>query len=422
MKISNQNLKNYKLFTKAERLISLRNLRPKKKEGFLKIISIFSFLGIMLGVAILIIVMSVMNGFKTDLTKKILGLNPHVIIEPNSFDINDTFVSKLKSNFESISIVRSFSGEGIVISKNNAKGIILKGVNKDEKKIKEFFENFTSSGKLENLNKNNVFIGTELAVNLNLKEGDYLSIMSSSFVATPLGNLPKQENFRVAGIFNTGFLEFDQNIIFLNIKDALSIFDKEKKDQNVEIYLKDPLKANYYKNKIQNINQNYFVYSWSDLNKTLFSALKVERNVMFIILSLIVIVAAFNIISGLTILIKNKTKEIAILKTLGLSDKSIKKSFFLTGLTIGFFATVAGIFLGIVFSINIDNLRIFLLKVFNFEIFPSNIYFLEKLPSEINFYSIIIIFFISLLISAIASYLPALRISKMNTFRALRYD
>ena len=246
--------------------------------------------------------------------------------------------------------------------------------------------------------------------------------MSSSFVATPLGNLPKQENFRVAGIFNTGFLEFDQNIIFLNIQDALSIFDKEKKDQNVEIYLKDPLKANYYKNKIQNINQNYFVYSWSDLNKTLFSALKVERNVMFIILSLIVIVAAFNIISGLTILIKNKTKEIAILKTLGLSDKSIKKSFFLTGLTIGFFATVAGIFLGIVFSINIDNLRIFLLKVFNFEIFPSNIYFLEKLPSEINFYSIIIIFFISLLISAIASYLPALRISKMNTFRALRYD
>ena len=422
MKISNQNLKNYKLFTKAERLISLRNLRPKKKEGFLKIISIFSFLGIMLGVAILIIVMSVMNGFKTDLTKKILGLNPHVIIEPNSFDINDTFVSKLKSNFESISIVRSFSGEGIVISKNNAKGIILKGVNKDEKKIKEFFENFTSSGNLENLNKNNVFIGTELAFNLNLKEGDYLSIMSSSFVATPLGNLPKQENFRVAGIFNTGFLEFDQNIIFLNIQDALSIFDKEKKDQNVEIYLKDPLKANYYKNKIQNINQNYFVYSWSDLNKTLFSALKVERNVMFIILSLIVIVAAFNIISGLTILIKNKTKEIAILKTLGLSDKSIKKSFFLTGLTIGFFATVAGIFLGIVFSINIDNLRIFLLKVFNFEIFPSNIYFLEKLPSEINFYSIIIIFFISLLISAIASYLPALRISKMNTFRALRYD
>ena len=166
--------------------------------------------------------------------------------------------------------------------------------------------------------------------------------MSSSFVSTPLGNLPKQENFKVAGIFNTGFIEFDKNIVFLNIEDALSIFNKDKIDKNIEIYLNDPLKANSLKDKIKKINQNYFIYTWSDLNKSLFSALKVERNVMFIILSLIVVVAAFNIISGLTILIKNKTKEIAILKTLGLSNKSIKKTFFLTGLTIGFFATVSG--------------------------------------------------------------------------------
>ena len=173
--------------------------------------------------------------------------------------------------------------------------------------------------------------------------------MSSAFVATPLGSLPKQENFRVAGIFNTGFVEFDQNVIFLKIEDALSIFDKEDKDQNLEIFLKEPIKANLYKKKIQRINQNYFIYTWSDLNKSLFSALKVERNVMFIILSLIVIVAAFNIISGLTILIKNKTKEIAILKTLGLSNKSIKKTFFLTGLTIGFFATVSEYFRNFIF-------------------------------------------------------------------------
>ena len=143
-----------------------------------------------------------------------------------------------------------------------------------------------------------------------------------------LGSLPKQENFIVAGIFNTGFLEFDQNIVYLNIEDALSIFDKENKDQNIEVYLNDPLKADAYKDRFQKINQNYFIYTWSDLNKSLFSALKVERNVMFIILSLIIVIAAFNIISGLTILIKNKTKEIAVLKTLGLSNKSIKKTFF----------------------------------------------------------------------------------------------
>ena len=410
------------MFTKAERLISIRNLRPKKKEGFLKIISIFSFLGIMLGVAILIIVMSVMNGFKTDLTKKILGLNPHIVIQSNGFIIEETYISKLKKNFNNINLSRSLSGEGIVINNNNAKGVILKGINKTEKRTLDFFQNYISDGKIINFTNNSVLIGTELAFDLNLKEGDTLSIMSSAFVSTPLGVLPKQESYKVAGIFNTGFLEFDQNVIFLNIQDVLSIFDKEYNDQNIEIYLKDPLKADSFKKKIENTNQNYFVYTWSDLNKSLFSALKVERNVMFIILSLIVVVAAFNIISGLTILIKNKTKEIAILKTLGLSNQSIKKTFFLTGLTIGFFATTSGIILGILFSINIEKIRIFLSSVFNLEIFPSDIYFLEKLPSEINLNSIFIIFFISLLISAIASYLPAMRISKMSTFRALRYE
>ncbi len=376
----------------------------------------------MLGVAILIIVMSVMNGFKTDLTNKILGLNPHIVIQPNSFKIEDDFIFNLKKNFKKISLSKSYSGEGIIISNNNAKGVVLKGVDKNEKNIIKFFNDFISQGSLEGFKQNSVIIGSELAFNLSLKKGDSLNLMSSAFVSTPLGSLPKQENFIVAGVFSTGFLEFDQNIIFLNIDDALSIFDKEKIDQNVEIYLENPLEANYYRKKIEKMNQNYFVYTWSDLNKSLFSALKVERNVMFIILSLIVVVAAFNIISGLTILIKNKTKEIAILKTLGFSNKSIKKTFFLTGLTIGFFATISGVILGVLFSINIEKLRIFLSSVFKLEIFPSDIYFLDKLPSEINFNSILIIIIISLVISAISSYLPAMRISNMNTFRALRYD
>ena len=319
------------MFTKVERLISSRNLKPKKKEGFLKIISIFSFLGIMLGVAILIIVMSVMNGFKNDLTKKILGLNPHVVIEPNSFIIENNFIDQLKKKNTNISISKTYSGEGILISEDKAKGLIFKGVDKKEKNFKEFLEKNITSGSLENFKKNQAFIGTELAFNLNLKEGDTINLMSSAFVATPLGNLPKQENFKIAGTFNTGFIEFDQNIVFLNLEDALSIFDKNSNDENIEIYLSDPLEANKFKDEIEKFNPNYFVYTWADLNKSFFSALKVERNVMFIILTLIIIVAAFNIISGLTILIKNKTKEIAILKTLGLNNSSIKKSFFLTG-------------------------------------------------------------------------------------------
>ena len=410
------------MFTKIERLISSRNLRPKKKEGFLKIISIFSFLGIALGVAILIIVMSVMNGFKNELTKKILGLNPHIVIEPNSFNIDSEYILRIKKKFTDVSLSKTYSGEGVAISNDKAKGLILKGVNVEEEKIKEFFKKNLTSGKIENFKNNSVFIGTELAFNLNLKEGESINLMSSAFIATPLGGLPKQENFKIAGTFNTGFLEFDQNVVFLNIQDALSIFDKSPKDQNIELYLTDPLKANQYKNQIEIINPNFFIYTWADLNKSLFSALKVERNVMFIILTLIIIVAAFNIISGLTILIKNKTKEIAILKTLGLSNASIKKSFFLTGFSIGFLATLTGIFLGIIFSINIEKFRVFLSTVFNLEIFPTDIYFLEKLPSEINFQSILIIFFLSLFVSAIASYIPANNIIKMKTFRALKYD
>ena len=410
------------MFTKAERLISLRNLRPKKKEGFLKVISIFSFLGIMLGVAILIIVMSVMNGFKTDLTKKILGLNPHVVIQPNGLKIKNNFIENIENKFKFLNISKTYSGEGIVVSNDNAKGIIIKGLDLENKQSSNFLKKNISQGDLNKFIKNTAFIGAELAFNLDLKVGSKINLMSSAFVATPFGGVPKQETFKIAGIFNTGFYEFDQNFVFLNLSDALSLFDKEKHEQNIEIYLKDPMNADIIKSEIQKLNKNYFVYSWSDLNKSFFSALKVERNVMFIILTLILIVAAFNIISGLTILIKNKTKEIAILKTLGLSNNSIKKSFFLTGFTIGCFATLAGIILGVVFSLNIEKIRNVLSSLFNFEIFPSDVYLLEQLPSEINIYSIIIIFVFSLIISALASYLPAMGISKMKTFKALKYD
>tara|TARA_B100000575_G_C23077752_1_gene620843 strand:- start:20 stop:1252 length:1233 start_codon:yes stop_codon:yes gene_type:complete len=410
------------LFTKAERIISLRNLRPKKKEGFLKIISIFSFLGIMLGVAILVIVMSVMNGFKTDLTKKILGLNPHVVIQSNGQKLDEKFLNNLRKKRGDIKIAKTFLGEGIVINNNNAKGIIIKGIDLQDKINKDFLTKSILDGSLNNFKKGTVFIGNELAFNLGLKIGDQINLMSSAFMSTPFGSLPKQETFLIAGIFNTGFFEFDQNFVFLNVSDILSIFNKNKKELNIEIYLNDPMNANNFKKEIQSMSQDYFVYTWSDLNKSFFSALKVERNVMFIILTLILIVAAFNIISGLTILIKNKTKEIAILKTLGLSNKSIKKSFFLTGFTIGFTATITGILLGIIFALNIDKVQIFILEFFNFEIFPSEIYFLEKLPSEINLYSTMMIFLFSIIISAMASYIPAMRISKMTTFRALKYE
>ena len=410
------------MISTLEKEITFRFLKARKKDGFLNVISIFSFIGISLGVAVLIIVMSVMNGFRTELINKIVGFNAHITVKPYE---NVIEIEKLKlNNLKLISdeLILSNSGEAIMIKSETSKGIVLRGYKNNDFSKLELVKNKNFLGNRNNLSKNFISIGKELSFTLNLDIGDDITIMSSSGIETIIGNIPKQKTFTVVSIFESGLVDFDNNIAFINLSTLEEFFNLNKDDRNLEIYLKNPQKIEDQKEIVQKIFKNEFVYSWSDMNSALFSALKVERNVMFIILSLIIIVAAFNIISGLTILIKNKTKEIAILKTLGLSNKSIKKTFFLTGLTIGFFATLSGVILGVIFSLNIEKLRIFLSNVFNFEIFPSDIYFLEELPSEINFNSILVIFIISLIISSIASYLPAMKISKMSTFRALRYE
>ena len=411
------------MFSLAEKIIAARNLRPKKKEGFLKVISSFSFIGIMLGVAILIIVMSVMNGFRSELTNKILGFNPHVVIKSYSQELNNLELIKEISNDIKISQIRkSFSGEAVLMDNNTTKGVYVKGLDIDDEQNLNFLKNIITKGNTNSFGTGELILGNELALDFNLSVGDTINLFSPSFVNTPFGNLPKQETFKVKAIFNSGFYEFDKNVIFLELNESLIFFDKNEKNLDLEIFIDNPIKANLLKENIEKRNPNLFIYSWIDLNKSFFSALKVERNVMFIILALIIIVAAFNIISGLTILIKNKTKEIAILKTLGLSNRSIIKSFFLTGFTIGFLATITGIFIGILFSLYIEPIRNVLSLLFNLEIFPSDIYFLDKMPSEINTFSIITVFFLSIFMTAIASLIPALKISKMNIIRAIKYE
>ena len=409
------------MFTQTERLIATRNLRPKRKQGFLKIISLFSFLGIMLGVAVLIIVMSVMNGFRADLTDKIIGLNPHLILQFNNENDIEKLESELSKKYKEISLTRSITGEGIILSNKKAKGVIVKGI--DEKEKFQFFLNKEiTKGNLNNFSAGKVMIGGELAYNLDLELGDKINILSSSFTDTPFGSIPKQDSFVIAGFFNSGFYEFDQNLIYIELNDSRSIFDKEGSIVDLELFLNDPFLAEKYKKNIEILNPNIFVTTWSDTNKSFFNALKVERNVMFIILTLIIIVAAFNIISGLTILINNKTKEIAIIKTLGLSESSIIKSFFLTGFTIGFLATITGVFLGVLFSLYIDEIRNVLSMFLGINIFPSDVYYLEKMPSEINPVSVVVILGLSLVITSIASYFPAKTISKMKTTEALKYE
>ena len=411
------------MISEIEKTIAFRYLKPKRKEGFLKIISIFSFLGIALGVAVLIIVMSVMNGFRTELIDKILGFNAHIIIKPYEKKIESQNLNELNSLSNIIEkTMFSFNGEGILINKDVTKGILVRGYLKNDLKKINLLQKGIYEGSLANFNKNTVSIGKDLAISLDLKVDDKITLMSSAGIQTIIGSLPKQESFTISSIFNSGFAEFDQNVIFMPVEDAISFFEASDDDLFLEIYLKKPEHVNEAKKKIQNLFSDYFVYSWADLNKSFFGALKVERNVMFIILSLIIVVAAFNIISGLTILVKNKTKEIAILRTLGVSQKSIAKIFFLVGFSIGFFATLTGVLLGVLFSYNIEKIRSLLSDLFNISLFPEEIYFLSKMPSEIDLNSILIITLCSLAITALVSIFPSYSASKLDPIKALKYE
>ena len=411
------------MISKIEQAIAFRYLKPRKKEGFLKVISIFSFTGIALGVAVLIIVMSVMNGFRTELINKILGFNPHIIVKPYENEINKEDLNKLNELKNNISKTAfTFSGQGIILNKKNTVGILVRSYLKNDIHKIELIKKGIIDGSLELFNKNTLSIGKELAISLNLVVGDKITLMSTSNLQTPFGNLPIQEKFTISSVFSSGLAEFDQNVVFMPFENAQSLFELSNEDIDLEIFLKNPDKVQLVKEKLQGIFSEHYVYSWMDLNKSFFGALKVERNVMFIILTLIIIVAAFNIISGLTILVKNKTKEIAILRTLGISKTSISKIFFLIGFTIGFLATITGVIFGVLFSYYIEDIRVLLTSIFNIRLFPEEIYFLSQMPSEINLSYIFIISLFSLLITFFATIFPSLSAAKLDPVKALKYE
>tara|TARA_B100000674_G_scaffold488400_1_gene500438 strand:+ start:3796 stop:5025 length:1230 start_codon:yes stop_codon:yes gene_type:complete len=409
------------LITTLERKIALRYLFTKKKDGFINIITTFSFLGIALGVAVLIVVMSVMNGFRTELINKINGFNPHIKIFAFNTSIDLTKLKNDKIRDISSDFFLSNSGEAVIINNLYTKGIILRGYLRDDFKKLNVIKNNNFIGN-KSISYNHISIGKELSFILNADIGDKISIISPSSVMSIAGSLPKQKSFIVESIFESEINEFNQNIAFLNLNDLEEFFDLNKEKRYLEVFLKDPKNIVAKKKIFQEIFDENLINSWADLNESLFSALKVERNVMFIILSLIILIAAFNIISGLTILVKNKTRDIAILKSIGVKNSSITKIFFIVGFLIGTISTISGIVIGIIFSINIESIRLLISNFFNISLFPEEIYFLSKMPSQIDLFSIFIISLFSIIITCIVSIYPAIKASKLDTIKSLKYE
>ncbi len=409
------------MISQLEKEIIFRFLKTRKKDGFLNIISIFSFIGIGLGVAVLIIVMSVMNGFRTELIDKIVGFNSHAVIKPYDKPIDLQILKNKDLKILSETFTFSNSGEGVLINKDYTKGLILRGYLKKDFQKLSIVKSSRFKGNID-LNEKFISIGKELSFDYNINIGDKVLIMSPTGIETILGNLPKQETYVVDSIFDSEVADFDRSVAFVNLNNLENLFNLKKEERNLEIYLKDPKKIEYSKKKLQKIFQDQYIYTWADLNKSLFSALKVERNVMFIILSLIIIVAAFNIISGLTILVKNKTKEIAILKSIGVQNKSITKIFFMVGFLIGTTATLFGILLGILFSHNIESLRQSISNLFGITLFPEEIYFLSTMPYEIDLKSVLLISICSIVSTCLVSLFPAIKASKLDTIKSLKYE
>jgi lipoprotein-releasing system permease protein len=376
------------LISQLEKEIIFRFLKARKKDGFLNVISIFSFIGIGLGVAVLIIVMSVMNGFRTELINKIVGFNAHAVVKPYNkplIHIPDIdFAKGIVSN----------DGEAVILSKLNTKGVLLKGYLKNDFKNLEILNNQKYFGS-KDLQNNSISIGKDLSFLLNIDIGDQITIMSPSGVQTIVGSFPRQDKFEVISIFDSGIGEFNENVAYINLNTLEDFFDKNKDNRFTEYYFKDPKNIESYKKNLLVLFPDAYVYTWADLNESLFSALKVERNVMFIILSLIIIVAAFNIISGLTILVKNKTRDIG---------------------------TLFGILLGTLFSYYIEDIRKFISNTFDITLFPEEIYFLSTLPSEINVNSIILITLCSIITTSAVSIYPASRAAKLDTIQTLKYE
>ena len=413
------------MFSPFERMMAGRYLRARKAEGFVSVIAGFSFLGIMLGVATLIIVMSVMNGFREELVGRILGLNGHLNVYGQNGPIYNymAMVDKIE-NTAGVSSVRPMIEGQVLVSVNGAaSGAMVRGVSREDFATKPILSDGIEAGNLTDFAENHVAIGSEMARRMNVKIGDSITLLSPKGKATPFGTVPRSGSYIVSLIFDVGMYEYNNGFVFMPLESAQKFFQMEDGVNTLEIMANSPMNIERVKQDvIFAVKDDAKVYDWRDANKSFINALNVERNVMFLILTLIIIVAAFNIISSMIMLVKDKGKDIAIMRTMGASRSMMLKIFILTGASIGFAGTFGGALLGILFATNIESIRRFLENLTNTELFSDEIYFLSKLPAIIEWQEVTTVIGMALVISIAATIYPAWRASRLDPGEALRYE
>ncbi|MDA0763540.1 MAG: lipoprotein-releasing ABC transporter permease subunit [Proteobacteria bacterium] len=415
------------LFNKTEQMIAFRYIKSRRVEGFISISAWFSLIGIMLGVATLIVVMSVMNGFRTELVDRILGINGHLVI----YGKNGPFISNYNDIIKQISDVANvdavtphLEGQALAKTKATVSGVIIRGLNWSDLAAKKLLWKSLNQKTIDNYkNKEEIIIGYRLAQRLNVNTGDFVTLISPNGMETALGVLPIKQNFKIAGLFDIGMYEYDNNFIFIPWKKAELFLSTKNIAHGIEVFLKNQKFTSIALSTIKlKLNNDLLVIDWKKRNSAFMSALAVEKNVMFVILSLIILVAAFNIISSMTMLVQTKKSDIALMRTMGASKYVIIRIFILTASIIGFLGTLFGAFLGIIIASNIEVIRGFLTTLLGSDLFSAEIYFLSKLPSNINISEVSTVIFISLSLTLLASVFPAWKASRISPAEALRYE